>query len=73
MKEAVRTTFEGIALLLFGIALFSIVSMCRTQSEREVFRGSFPDDPAMEIEEAELLMLQWEVEKQLNELNRNGE
>ena len=73
MKEVVRTTFEGIAILLFGIAVFSIISMCRKQPDHEAFRGSFEEIEEVPLEETELLLLKWEVERELEKLQIEGE
>jgi len=73
MKEVVRTAFEGIAILLFGIAVCSIVSMCRHDNEPEAFRGSFDEIEEVTLDETELLLLKWEVERELEKLQIEGE
>ena len=75
MKQSVLSTLEGIAVFLFGLAIYSIVSMCSnqpsTQTGRETFRGAVEVD--LSTNEEDLLMMKKDIEDELRKLKNHEE
>ena len=75
MKQSVLSTLEGIAVFLFGLAIYAIVSTCShqpsTQTGRETFRGAV--EVELSTNEEDLLMMKKDIEDELRKLKNHEE
>ena len=73
--KIVKTSLEGLSLILFALAIYTIVAQCIHKPETEVFRANlkYQEDEHITTDEARLMMLKWEEEKLRAEIRAKNE